>query len=77
MATMNFSIPDDIEERFNQLFADADKSAVITRLMEDAIERAGRKQRRDQAAQRILARMGQRTLVGEEEIRQARDAGRP
>jgi hypothetical protein len=29
MATMNFSIPDDIEERFNRTFAHYNKSAIV------------------------------------------------
>ena len=33
MATMNFSIPDDVKEAFNKAFEGENKSAVITRLM--------------------------------------------
>jgi hypothetical protein len=73
---MNFSIPDDVKERFNQTFANANKSAVVTQLLEEAIDRAERKQRSDAAAQRILAGLANRTPVTEEEIRQAREEGR-
>jgi metal-responsive CopG/Arc/MetJ family transcriptional regulator len=76
MATMNFSIPDDIKERFNQTFANANKSAVVSKLLEEAIERAERKQQSDAAAQRILAGLSNRTAVSEEELRQAREEGR-
>ena len=55
MATMNFSIPDEVKERFNQVFANANKSAIVARLLEQAIEQAERKQRSDAAVQRILA----------------------
>ncbi len=34
MSTMNFSTPDDIKERFNQAFADVNKSAIVAKLME-------------------------------------------
>ena len=55
MATMNFSIPDDVKERFNQTFVNSNKSAIVAQLLEEAIERAERKQRSDKAIQRILA----------------------
>ena len=55
MATMNFSIPDDVKERFNQTFVNSNKSAIVAQLLEEAIERAERKQRSDLAIQRILA----------------------
>ena len=52
---MNFSIPDDVKERFNQTFANSNKSAIVAQLLEEAIERAERKQRSDLAIKRILA----------------------
>ena len=54
MATINFSIPDDVKERFNQTFGDANKSAIATVLLEEAIERAERKRRSDLAVKSIL-----------------------
>lgn len=77
MATMNFSIPDDVKERFNQTFAHANKSAIVTQLLEEAIVRAERKRQSDQAIQQIKSRWNERPLVTEEEIRQARENGRP
>ena len=55
MATMNFSIPDDVKKRFNLTFINSNKSAIVAQLLEEAIERAERKQRSDLAIQRILA----------------------
>ena len=43
MATMNFSVPDDVKERFNRTFAGANKSAIVTALLQEAVERAERK----------------------------------
>lgn len=77
MATMNFSIPDDVKKRFNQTFANANKSAIVTQLLEEAIVRAERKRQSDQAIQQIKSRWNERPLVTEEEIRQARENGRP
>ena len=55
MATMNFSIPGDVKERFNQTFVNSNKSAIVAQLLEEAIGRAESKQRSDLAVQRILA----------------------
>jgi hypothetical protein len=77
MATMNFSVPDDIKERFNRTFAGANKSAIVTALLEEAVERAERKAKRDEAIWRILSRMEERPIVSRAEIDDAREEGRP
>lgn len=76
MATMNFSIPDDIKDAFNQTFANENKSAVVARLLKEAVEKARRKQQSDAAIDRILSRLQQRTPVTDEEIRRTREEGR-
>ncbi len=73
MATMNFSIPDDIKERFNQVFADANKSAIVAKLMEEAIEQAERKRRSHAAVRRVLKRRQTAPAVSSEEILRLRD----
>jgi len=45
MSTMNFSVPDDVKEAFNEAYKGQNKSAVIAELMREAVERAQRKQR--------------------------------
>lgn len=77
MGTMNFSIPDDIKDDFNRTFAHENKSAVVANLLREAVEKARRKQRSDAAIDRILARLQQRTPVTDEEMRNAREEGRP
>lgn len=62
MATMSFSIPDDVKERFNQVFAHANKSAVITRMIE--------------AAKRILLRRQTAPSISSAEILRMRDESR-
>ena len=37
MATVNFSVPDDVKQEFNELFSSENKSAVLTALMREAI----------------------------------------
>lgn len=73
MATMNFSIPEDVKERFNRVFAGRNKSAVVTRLLEDAIVRAEQQERSDAAIDRILARRRTATVTSEDEVRRIRD----
>ena len=37
MATVNFSVPDDVREAFNETFKDRNKSAIIAELMREAV----------------------------------------
>ena len=39
MATVNFSVPDDVKNAFNEAFAGRNKSAVIADPMREAVER--------------------------------------
>jgi len=70
---MNFSIPDDVKERFNQVFAHTNKSAVVTRLIETAIVQAERKRQSDEAVKRIMLRRQTAPLISNEEILRIRD----
>jgi metal-responsive CopG/Arc/MetJ family transcriptional regulator len=66
MATMNFSVPDDLKEAFNEAFKDQNKSAIIADLMREAVERAERRQRSHQAIASILERRNRMAPVSEE-----------
>lgn len=77
MATVNFSVPDDVKAAFNNAFETENKSAIIAALMMEAVERAARKQLSSEAITRILARREHSPSVSEEDIRQAREQGRP
>lgn len=46
MATINFSVPEDVKQAFNKTFAGENKSAVRTDLMRQAIEDRRRRRRR-------------------------------
>lgn len=46
MATVNFSVPESVKNRFNKVFANQNKSRLIANLMVKAIEEQERKQRR-------------------------------
>jgi len=73
MATVNFSVPDEIKEAFNAEFAGRNKSAVIASLMMRAVEEEQGRKRRAQAIDRLLARRSTKRPVTDEEIRAARE----
>ena len=77
MATVNFSVPDDLKTAFNETFEGYNKSAVVAALMREAIdrERAGRDSKA--AVGRILARRWRAPAITQEQIRAARLNGRP
>lgn len=73
MGTMNFSIPDDIKERFNRTFAKKNRSAIVAQLLEEAVARDERKQQSDEAIRRIMVRRQSTADVSTEEILRLRD----
>lgn len=77
MATVNFSVPADVKQAFNETFADENKSAVLTRLMRQAIEERQRAQRRAAAIDALLKLRKRQRPLSDRELRKAREAGRP
>lgn len=73
MATVNFSVPDEVKEAFNETFKDQNKSAIIAELMREAVERAQRKQRSHAAIASIFERRGRLEPVSVEDAQAARD----
>lgn len=76
MATMNFSIPDDIKDAFNKTFANDNKSAIVAKLLREAVDEARRRQESDDVVRRIKSRWSERPVIADEAIREAREAGR-
>lgn len=85
MATINFSVPDDIKARFNKVFKGRNKSAVLSELMEQALEQEEQRKRRSKAVNQLLALRssvekksdGKIRPVTDSDIRKARQRGRP
>jgi len=77
MATVNFSVPDEVRRAFNKAFARQNKSAVVANLMRDAVVRQKRLKARHEAIGRIAARRHTRRGIGERTLRNAREKGRP
>jgi hypothetical protein len=77
MATVIFSVPEDIKQAFQEAFANDNQSAVIARLMQQAVEEKKRQQLRSAAIDALLDFRRQQTPVSDSEIARAREAGRP
>ena len=77
MATMNFSIPDEIEDAFNRTFSGQNRSAIVARLMQQAVEAARQQRRREEAFHLLTEGRAQRRPLTNDDIRTAREASRP
>jgi metal-responsive CopG/Arc/MetJ family transcriptional regulator len=77
MATVNYSVPEDVKRAFNRAFAGENRSAIIAQLMREAVARRERLDACREALARVAARARTRRAVSEATIRKARAAGRP
>jgi len=77
MATVNFSVPDEVKDKFNRAFARENKSNIIARLMMQAVEERKLQRTRARAIDAILSRRRIQKPVSNSQIRAARVAGRP
>lgn len=77
MASVNFSIPDEVKQAFNAAFAGRNESAIVADLMREAIERQAHRERSRQAIARILARRPKAPLRRVATLNAACRAGRP
>jgi hypothetical protein len=77
VATVNFSVPDEVKKAFNEAFAGENKSAILAKLMQQAIENRERLRRRAAAIDALLKLRAKQKPVTDRQIAQARRAGRP
>jgi hypothetical protein len=73
MSTVNFSVPEEVRQEFNQLFANENKSAILTKLMQQAIAEKKQQQRRQLAIDKILQQRESQGPVSTADINKARD----
>lgn len=73
MATVNFSVPEDIKQEFNRVFAGRNKSAIVADLLRQAIDNEERQRRHVKAVDTILAWRDKRPRVPPGSIRRARE----
>lgn len=76
MATVSYSVPDEVKARFNAAFAGRNKSQIIALLMTRAAEDEERRVRRARAMARIEERRSARPASTDEQVRAARAEGR-
>jgi hypothetical protein len=76
VATVNFSVPDEVKDRFNRAFAGQNKSQIIAALMLRAVEEQALKHRRARAIDGLLRRRGSRPAASAARIRRTREEGR-
>ncbi|HEX4078539.1 MAG TPA: hypothetical protein VHX61_06665 [Rhizomicrobium sp.] len=77
MATVNFSVPDDVKIEFDEVFGGRNKSAVIADLMRKAVSDERRRKDRERIFRALTARRAQRPPVSDKAIRASRIVGRP
>ncbi|MEX2123212.1 MAG: hypothetical protein WD795_04930 [Woeseia sp.] len=77
MATVNFSVPDEVKAAFDRTFKGQNKSAVIADLMRKAVDEAKRRKRREDIFRSLTEQRRQRPSLSNKEIRSARTSGRP
>ncbi len=77
MATVNFSVPDDIKAEFDRAFGGQNKSAVIADLMRKAVAEVKRRKRREDLFRRLTQRRSERPSISDAQIRASRTIGRP
>lgn len=73
MATVNFSVPDDVKQAFNEEFSQENKSAILTRLVQQAVEENRLKKRRHKAIGAILVLREKQQMVSLDDINRARE----
>lgn len=73
MATVNFSVPEEVKEAFNKAFAGRNKSAIIAELMMRAVEEAQTRKKRAKAIGRLLALRAETPPITKEQFRAARE----
>lgn len=76
MATVNFSVPDDVKSAFDATFKGQNKSAIIADLMRKAVDETKLRNRREEVFRLLTERRSQRPTLSDLELRRARKTGR-
>jgi len=76
MATVNFSVPDEVKDAFDKAFGDQNKSAVIADLMRRAVREQQLEKRREQLFHQLSSGRARRPSFTNEQVHKARITGR-
>lgn len=77
MATVNFSVPDEVKAEFDKTFGDQNKSSIIAELMRRAVRERHLQTRRERLFRQLSSSRKKRPSFTGEELRRARAAERP
>jgi metal-responsive CopG/Arc/MetJ family transcriptional regulator len=77
ISTVNFSVPEEVKQAFNDTFATENKSAIISRLMQQAVEERQRQRRRAATIDALLELRRTQRPASDAEVAEARHEGRP
>jgi hypothetical protein len=77
MATVNFSVPDDVKMEFDKAFGEQNKSSIIADLMRRAVRERKLQIRRERLFRQFRVARGSRPTFTSEEVRKARYVARP
>ena len=77
MATVNFSVPDEVKAEFDKAFGDQNKSSIIAELMRRAVRERQLQIRRERLFRQLSAARRNRPSITSEDVRRARSAELP
>ena len=77
MATVNFSVPDDVKAEFDKAFGDQNKSAIIAELMRRAVRERQLRIRRERLFRQLNSARRRRPTFTAAEALRSRAIGRP
>jgi hypothetical protein len=77
MATVNFSVPDEVKAEFDKAFGDQNKSSIIAELMRRAVRERQLQIRRERLFRQLSSARVNRPSFTSEEVRRTRTAERP
>jgi hypothetical protein len=77
MATVNFSVPDEVKAEFDKAFGDQNKSSIIAELMRRAVREPQLQIRRERLFRQLSSARVNRPSFTSGEVRRTRAAERP
>jgi Arc/MetJ family transcription regulator len=77
VATVNFSVPDDVKAAFDKAFGDQNKSSIVAELMRRAVRERQLQIKREKLFRQLGAARSSRPAITSEQIKRTRAAGRP
>jgi metal-responsive CopG/Arc/MetJ family transcriptional regulator len=77
MATVNFSVPDEVKAEFDAAFGDQNKSSIIAQLMRRAVRERQLQSRRERLFRQLSSARRSRASFTSAEVRRTRAAERP